>query len=71
VIGPLEFILFALIVLVIVGRNRLPAAGRSLGGGIRNFIAGIRDDDDDDEPAALAAGAKADRDEPPGSGPAG
>ncbi len=68
-VGPLEFIIVALIVLVIVGRNRLPAAGRSLGGGIRNFIASVRDDDDDDdEPAAIAAAKESDREGPPASG---
>jgi sec-independent protein translocase protein TatA len=62
VIGPLEFVLVALFVILILGRNRLPEAGRSLGGGIRNFIAGVRDDKDEKEPEAIAARSESDRD---------
>ncbi len=54
VIGPLELVVLAIIILLVVGRNRLPEAGRSLGGGIRNFIDGVRNADPDEE-----------RDEPP------
>ena len=60
-IGPLEFVLVALFVLLILGRNRLPEAGRSLGGGIRNFIAGVRDDDAEKEPEAIPARSESDR----------
>jgi sec-independent protein translocase protein TatA len=36
-VGPLELLLVLLIVLVLVGGKRLPALGRQLGGGIREF----------------------------------
>jgi sec-independent protein translocase protein TatA len=69
VIGPLELIVLAILILLIVGRNRLPEAGRSLGGGIRNFIDGIRNADDDDEdeaPEAIPARSESDRQPPAG-----
>lgn len=64
-IGALELVVIALIILVIIGRNRLPAAGRSLGGGIRNLIDGIRGEDDDD-PAEITASSESERERPPG-----
>ena len=46
-IGPMELIIVLIIALVILGPKRLPAAGRSLGQGLREFrdaIAGHTDD---------------------------
>ena len=66
-IGPLELIVIAILIILIVGRNRLPEAGRSLGGGIRNFIDGIRNaDDEEDEPEAITARSESDREPPAG-----
>jgi len=51
-IGPLgfqELLLIFLIVLVIFGATKLPALGRGLGEGIRNFKRGLKSD----EPPAL------------------
>jgi sec-independent protein translocase protein TatA len=36
-IGPMELIVVLVIALVVLGPKRLPAAGRSLGQGIREF----------------------------------
>ncbi|MGZ6680374.1 MAG: twin-arginine translocase TatA/TatE family subunit [Solirubrobacteraceae bacterium] len=36
-IGPMELIIVLIIALVILGPKRLPAAGRSLGDGLREF----------------------------------
>ena len=67
-VGPLEFVILALLIILIVGRNKLPEAGRSLGGGIRNFIRGVRDDDEDSEPEAIPVRSESDRDPPPTAG---
>jgi sec-independent protein translocase protein TatA len=40
-IGPMELIVVLIIALVILGPKRLPAAGRSLGQGLREFRDGI------------------------------
>ena len=40
-IGPIELIIVLVIALVILGPKRLPAAGRSLGQGLREFRDGI------------------------------
>jgi sec-independent protein translocase protein TatA len=48
-LGFQELLLIFLIVLVIFGSTKLPALGRGLGEGIRNFKRGIKGD----EPAAL------------------
>ena len=48
-LGFQELLLIFLIVLVIFGSTKLPALGRGLGEGIRNFKKGIKND----EPAAL------------------
>ena len=40
-IGPMELVIVLVIALVILGPKRLPAAGRSLGQGIRQFKDGI------------------------------
>lgn len=47
-LGPLglqELLVLLLIVLVIFGSTKLPALGRGLGEGIRNFKRGIKSDD--------------------------
>ncbi len=62
-IGPLEFVLLALFIILILGRNRLPEAGRSLGGGIRNFIAGVRDGDTEDKREAIESRSESDRED--------
>jgi sec-independent protein translocase protein TatA len=51
-IGVTELIIVLVIVLVIFGPKRLPAMGRSLGSGMREFkdsITGKNKDDDDEE----------------------
>jgi sec-independent protein translocase protein TatA len=60
-IGPLELLVVLGIILLIFGPKRLPAAGRALGHGIREFkdsISGPRKgrDGEDGEPAELPAG---------------
>jgi sec-independent protein translocase protein TatA len=60
-IGPLELLIVLGIILLIFGPKRLPAAGRALGHGIREFkdsISGSRKgrDGEDGEPAELPAG---------------
>ena len=40
-IGPMEIAIVAVIALLVLGPKRLPAAGRSLGQGIREFKDGI------------------------------
>ncbi|MDX6698967.1 MAG: sec-independent protein translocase protein TatA [Solirubrobacteraceae bacterium] len=67
-IGPLELVIVLVIVLVIFGPKRLPAAGRALGQGMREFkdsITGKDRGDDDAErelppapPATTAAGTE-------------
>jgi sec-independent protein translocase protein TatA len=58
-IGPLELAIVLLIVLVLVGGRRLPALGRQLGTGMREFKDSVTrkvdedDDEDTDEPAQL------------------
>ncbi len=56
-IGLPELLIILAIVLVILGPKRLPALGRSLGGGMRNFKDAIRSRDDDagDLPPASAS----------------
>jgi sec-independent protein translocase protein TatA len=44
-IGPMELAIVAIIALLILGPKRLPAAGRSLGNGLREFkdsVGGVR-----------------------------
>jgi sec-independent protein translocase protein TatA len=54
-IGPLELAIVLLIVLVIFGGRRLPALGRQLGSGMREFKDTVtrKVDEDADEPRAL------------------
>ena len=57
-IGPLELGIILLIVLVLFGARRLPALGRSLGTGMREFKDGVTGKDLGDE-AELPAGESA------------
>jgi sec-independent protein translocase protein TatA len=53
-VGPLELGVVLIIALLVLGPKKLPAAGRALGDGIREFkdsVAGKSRDDDDDEVA--------------------
>ena len=53
-VGPLELLIILGIVLIIFGPKRLPALGRQLGAGMREFkdsIARKADDDDDEDDA--------------------
>jgi sec-independent protein translocase protein TatA len=54
-IGPLELAIVLLIVLVLVGGRRLPALGRQLGDGMREFKDSVtrKVDEDAEEPPAL------------------
>ena len=59
-IGPMEIGIVLVIALVILGPKRLPAAGRSLGSGLREFKGAITGGDrDKDEPAAAPPRADA------------
>jgi sec-independent protein translocase protein TatA len=40
-IGPMELIVVLVVALLVLGPGRLPAAGRSLGRGIREFRSGL------------------------------
>jgi sec-independent protein translocase protein TatA len=48
-IGPLELVIVLVIVLVVFGPKRLPAAGRALGQGMREFKDSITGKDRPDE----------------------
>jgi len=50
-IGPTELIVVLVIALLVLGPKRLPAAGRSLGDGIREFKESISGRDRSDEAA--------------------
>jgi sec-independent protein translocase protein TatA len=54
-IGATELIIVLVIVLIIFGPKKLPALGRSLGGGLREFKNSVtgKDGDDDDEPDVI------------------
>jgi len=54
-IGPMELIVVLVIALVVVGPKKLPAMGRSLGKGMREFKASIGGDGRDESPAIAAA----------------
>lgn len=57
--GPLEWGIILVIVLVIFGAGKLPNLGKSLGSGIRNFNKSVKGEDDEDTPKELdAAGDK-------------
>jgi len=60
-IGPLELLVVLGVILLIFGPKRLPAAGRALGQGIREFKHSITGgkkgaESEDEEPAELPAG---------------
>jgi len=60
-VGPLEIGIVLVIVLLIFGPKRLPAAGKALGKSMREFkdsIAGKDDDDDALDPPKAAAEAR-------------
>ena len=54
-IGPMELVVVLVIALVVLGPKRLPAAGRSLGQGIREFKDSISGKSREEAPAALEA----------------
>ena len=55
-IGPAEIIIVLIIAVIVLGPKKLPAAGRSLGGSLREFKAGITGGGDSAEaPAPVAA----------------
>ena len=59
-IGPMEIAIVLAIALIVLGPKRLPAAGRSLGSGLREFkgaITGANRDDDERAAEARQAGA--------------
>ena len=59
-IGPMEIIVVLVIALVIFGPKRLPAAGRSVGRGMREFKSAITgSSNDDDHVSALVATSEA------------
>jgi sec-independent protein translocase protein TatA len=79
-IGLPEVLLVLAIVLIIFGPKRLPALGRSLGSGMRNFKESVsgrhedEDEDDDDKARPELTAAKADerpRDDRPVNEPVG
>jgi sec-independent protein translocase protein TatA len=54
-LGPMELVIVLIIALLILGPKKLPAAGRSLGEGLRGFkesISGSGSHDDEAEAAA-------------------
>ena len=54
-IGPMELIVVLVIALVVVGPKKLPAMGRSLGKGMREFKESIGGDSRDESPAIASA----------------
>jgi len=52
-IGPMELAIVAMIALLILGPKKLPAAGKSLGRGLREFKGALGRDRDDDEVVAV------------------
>ena len=54
-IGPMELIVVLVIALVVVGPKKLPAMGRSLGNGMRQFKESISGDSGDESPALATA----------------
>jgi sec-independent protein translocase protein TatA len=51
-LGTTELIIILVIVMVVFGATRLPALGRGLGSGMRNFRNALRGDTDDDSKEA-------------------
>lgn len=56
-IGPMELIVVLVIALVVVGPKKLPAMGRSLGKGMREFKESIGGDSREESPAIAAPSA--------------
>ena len=54
--GPLEWGIILVIVLVIFGAGKLPGLGKSLGSGIRNFNKSLKGDEEDDGSPELEDG---------------
>lgn len=54
-IGLPELLIVLFVVLLILGPKRLPALGRSVGGGFKELKNSIRSKDDDDEERGLPA----------------
>jgi sec-independent protein translocase protein TatA len=62
-IGPMEFLLIAVVALLLFGAGRIADIGKGLGQGIKNFKQGLREADEIDAPGK---GGKADKPaEPP------
>ena len=60
-IGPMELIVVLIIALVVLGPKRLPAAGRSLGQGMREFKDSITGATKFDEPRSIETPGAAER----------
>ncbi|MEA2131166.1 MAG: sec-independent protein translocase protein TatA [Solirubrobacteraceae bacterium] len=56
-IGPIELIVVLVIALVVVGPKKLPAMGRSVGKGMREFKESLSGDTRDESPSLAAANA--------------
>ncbi len=54
--GPLEWGIILVIVLVIFGAGKLPGLGKSLGSGIRNFNKSVKGDEEDEKTKELDSG---------------
>ena len=54
-IGLPELLIVLFVILLILGPKRLPALGRSIGGGFRELKDSVRGKDDDDENRGLPA----------------
>ncbi len=49
VVGPWQWIIIGLAILLLFGGKKLPELMKGLGGGIKEFKKATRDDDDDDK----------------------
>lgn len=58
-IGLPELLIVLFVILLILGPKRLPALGRSVGGGLRELKDSIRSKDDDDDRDELTAATPA------------
>jgi sec-independent protein translocase protein TatA len=56
-IGPMELIVVLVIALVVVGPKKLPAMGRSVGKGMREFKESLSGGSHDEPPAIAASSA--------------
>jgi sec-independent protein translocase protein TatA len=59
-IGLPELLIVLFVVLLILGPKRLPALGRSIGGGFRELKASVRSKDDDEDRGLPAADERTD-----------